>query len=286
MIRTALVGAVLAVVVAGVSFQASAANDRKIELTGVQNTRDLGGLETQDGKRVRTGQIIRSGEIDEVNDDGIATLDGMKVSAIIDLRTTIEATASPAEWPQGQGPRRYNFPLMERDAQDIENMRAAIKSGTAKAEDTEALFYEAFASVPKNYTSDIRKVFDVLITQPDDEAVLLHCSGGKDRTGIVSALVLSALGVSRSEIEADFLMSNVQKQADKKSEEIARQVNAANGTNMTPEAVWPSLGVRADHLGKFYDGIIEEYGSMDLYFQDGLGLTDEDLETLRARYLE
>lgn len=264
---------------------ASASEARFIELNGVLNTRDLGGLKAEDGRQLRTGQIIRSGEIDEIDAEGMATLDEIGVSTIIDLRTTLETT-DPAQWPEGEGPERYNFYLMEEDAQAIEDMRAAIKSGTAKAEDTEALFYDAFAEVPLDHTEDLRRVFDVLLALPEDETVLLHCSGGKDRTGITTALVLSALGITREDIEADFLLSNVQKQADKKAAEIAAEVNEANGTNMTPEAVWPTLGIRTDHLSTFYDSVSASYGSVDGYLRDGLGLTNEDLERLRDRYLE
>ena len=272
----------------GVAFGATSApasEDRTIDLNGVLNTRDLGGLQTEDGRKVRTGQIIRSGEIDDIDAAGLDTLDTLGVSTVIDLRTTLETT-NPAEWPEGEGPDRYNFYLMEDDAQAIEDMRAAIKSGTATAENTEALFYDAFADVPLEYTEELRGVFDVLLAQPDDETVLLHCSGGKDRTGITTALVLSALGVTREDIEADFLMSNVQKQADKKAVEIANKVNEANGTNMSAAAVWPSLGIRADHLTTFYDSVSESYGSVDGYLRDGIGLTDEDIEKLRDRYLE
>ncbi|MEL7046804.1 MAG: tyrosine-protein phosphatase, partial [Pseudomonadota bacterium] len=140
--------------------------------------------------------------------------------------------------------------------------------------------------VPLEHTKELRGVFDVLLGQPENGTVLLHCSGGKDRTGITTALILSALGVTRDDIEADFLMSNVQKQADKKAAEIAASVNEANGTSMTPEAVWPSLGIRADHLSTFYDSVSASYGSVDGYLRDGLGLTDEDLTRLRDLYLE
>ncbi len=277
--------ALLCALAATTGAPAIASDERIIELNGVLNTRDLGGLQTDDGRQVRLGRIIRSGELDEIDTAGMEMLDDIGVSTIIDLRTTLE-TANPAEWPEGEGPDRHNFYLMEEDAQAIENMRAAIKSGTAKVEDTEALFYAAFAEVPLEHTEEFRGLFDVLLALPKDEAVLVHCSGGKDRTGIATALILSALGVTQGDIEEDFLMSNVQKQAGKKAAEIAAEVNQANGTSMTPEAVWPSLGIRADHLGTFYDSVSASYGSIDGYLREGLGLTDEDLERLRDRYLD
>lgn len=269
-----------------VPFKASATDQRAILLNGVPNTRDLGGLQTRDGRTVRRGQLIRSGEIDDIDDEGKARLNSLGVSVIVDLRTTKEATENPALWPEGQSPARYNFPLMEKEGEMIDDMRTNIKAGTAKEADTEKLFYDAFGYIATDYRTELRELFDVLLAQPEGEAVLFHCSGGKDRTGVSTAIVLSALGVTPEEIEADFMMSNVLKDADNASVEIAAKVNAAQGTNMTAEAVWPSLGVRKAYLNEFYRSVEENYGSVDEYLHDGLGLTEADLQSLRARYLE
>jgi protein-tyrosine phosphatase len=279
------IGVTLFLIVVG-ALTVIAAEERAVPLEGVLNTRDLGGLKTKDGRAVRTGQLIRSGEIDEISEGSKQRLDDMGVSAIVDLRTTSEATAHPAQWPEGQGPTRYNFPVMENENQMIEDMRASIKSGTATAKETDALFAGAFGYIATDYTDEYRDLFDVLLRQPDGEAVLYHCSGGKDRTGVATALVLTALGVTKEEIQADFMISNVLKDADTKAEEIAAEVNAAHGTNMSAAAVWPSLGVRESYLDEFYNSVEESYGSVDGYLREGLGLTDEELDTLRDRYLQ
>ncbi|MEM1411357.1 MAG: tyrosine-protein phosphatase [Pseudomonadota bacterium] len=265
---------------------ALAESDRAIPLDGVANTRDLGGLRTADGRTVRSGQLIRSGEIDGIDTDGMAQLDAMNVTAIVDIRTTAEATAHPVAWPEGKSPARYNFSIMEAENEMIADMRASIKGGTATAEATDGLFYDAFGYIATDYTTELREVFDVLLAQPEGEAVVYHCSGGKDRTGVTTALVLTALGVTREEIEADFMMSNALKDADNAAVEIAAQVNAANGTNMPPEAVWPSLGVRPEYLENFYRSVESSYGSVDAYLSEGLGLSEADLKTLQDRYLE
>ena len=168
----------------------------------------------------------------------------------------------------------------------IDDMRANIKAGAATAEEVDGLFSGAFSYIATDYTAELREFFDVLLAQPEGEALVFHCSGGKDRTGVTTALVLSALGVPREEIEADFMLSNVQKNSDEAATEIAAKVNALQGTVMTAEAVWPSVGVREAYLEEFYKSIAENYGSVDQYLRVGLGLTDEEINTLRARYLE
>ena len=262
------------------------AADRTIVLEGVKNTRDLGGLKTTNGGTVRTGLLIRSGEIDHISASGKTKLDDMGVTAIIDLRTTKEATADPAEWPEGTGPRRYNFPLMENESDLIDEMRRKIKSGTAEPEWMDNSFHDAFGYIPTDYPASIRRVFDILLEQPEGESVLIHCSGGKDRTGVVSVLILTSLGVSREQIEADFLMSNVSYNADIKAVETAKKINAAKGTNMSPEAVWPSLGVRPEYLDYFYKTLNSEYGSIESYMEHTLGLLGAEIDSLRLKFLK
>lgn len=280
------IGAAAFAVALGTFMPAQAAEDRAVPLAGVLNTRDLGGLQTEDGRTVRTGQLIRSGEIDEISPASMDQLDKMGVSVIVDLRTTSEATAHPAQWPEGQGPTRHNFPVMENESQMIDDMRASIKTGTAKAEETDALFAGAFGYIATDYTDEYRDLFEVLLRQPEGEAVLYHCSGGKDRTGVATALVLSALGVATEDIKSDFMMSNTLKDADNKAEQIAKEVNATHGTQMTAAAVWPTLGVRESYLDEFYNSVAERYGSVDGYLRQGLGLTDEDFANLEKRYLD
>lgn len=277
--------AVLVVLSLGKAGGALATEDRAVPIDGVKNTRDLGGLRTEDGRTVRTGQLIRSAKIDNLSAEGMTLLDGMGVTAIVDLRTTKEATTDPARWPEGQGPERYNFPLMEQQIGLIDDMHASIVSGTATAAETDRLFYDAFSYIATDYTDEMRALFDVLLTNPEGEAVLFHCSGGKDRTGIATALVLTALGVPQEEIEADFMMSNALNDADNTAVQMANEVNAAQGTSMPAEAVWPTVGVRKAYLDNFYDSVATRYGSVDGYLRDGLGLTDDEVQALRARYL-
>ncbi|MEM7025407.1 MAG: tyrosine-protein phosphatase [Pseudomonadota bacterium] len=265
---------------------ATLANDRTVDLDGVKNTRDLGGLTTVDGRAIRPGLLIRSGEIDHITDDGKATLDAMGVASVIDMRTTKEATKAPASWPEGAGPARYNAPLMEEKSALIDDMRSRIASATAKADWMDQSFHDAFGSIPMENSESLREVFDILADPSQTDPVLFHCSGGKDRTGVVTALLLTALGVPREQIEQDFLLSNSAIDADAAALAFAEKINAENGTSMTAEDVWPSLGVRPGYLDHFYTTVEGEYGSVDDYLAQALQLSAKDIAILKDKYLE
>lgn len=266
--------------------QATAESNRAIALEGVANTRDLGGLRTGDGRSIKPGLLIRSGEIDHISDAGKEKLEEIGVVAVIDLRTTKEATADPAVWPDGIGPTRYNFPLLERQSAIIEDMRRQIAAGTAEGKWMDQSFSDTFDYMPTDYSNEIRQVFDVLLETPPGQPVLFHCSGGKDRTGVVTVVLLSALGVTEDDIKADFMMSNELIRPDALAQMIADKVNASNGSSMKAEDVWPSVGVRPEYLKVFYASIERNYGNMDGYIQEGLGLTADEIGLMQERYLE
>lgn len=259
---------------------------RSVALEGVQNTRDLGGLITQDGRTVWSGQLIRSGEIDHIATSGKAVLADLGIAAVIDLRTLKEASAGPAEWSVGTGPERHNVPLLEQQSALIDDMRSQIISGAARELWMDQTFLETFRIIPTEYTEEIRQVFDLLLDAAEGEAVLYHCSGGKDRTGVTTALILTALGVPRDQIEADFLLSNAANDADAEAARMAGAINAQNGTSMTAAAIWPSLGVRPAYLDLFYDTLDTQYGGVEGYLHNALGLTGAEIGKLKDRYLD
>lgn len=283
--KTFIASGLVAVSVLCGSF-AHADTERFIHLDGVENTRDLGGLTTADGRTVKVGLLIRSGEIDEITDKGKATLDTMGVSTIIDLRTTKEATAHPAEWPAGTGPARHHFPLMEDRTDLIDEMRAHLRNGTATADWMDAAFQDSFGYIATDYPQNIRSVFEVLLKNEQAQPVLYHCSGGKDRTAVVTALILTTLGVPRDQITEDALLTNVAVDADVTAGKMAAKINSDRGTTVTAEDVWPALGVRKAYVDNFYNTVEAKYGSIEEYLVNEIGLTEADVEVLRARYLE
>ena len=132
----------------------------------------------------------------------------------------------------------------------------------------------------------LKKLFDVLVDDNDGGAALFHCTAGKDRTGIAGALIMKALNISEDDIFADFLLTNEAVDIAATSAHYASLMSERAGRTIAPEAVHPLVGVEPDFLKAAFAIMAHEYGSVDTYLTDGMGLTPARREKLQARLLE
>ena len=123
-----------------------------------------------------------------------------------------------------------------------------------------------------------------LVLATEEGAVLYHCTQGKDRTGVASALLLAALGADRETIVADFDATN--RVYEKDVAKYTRRVKFWGGKDNEIATVQAFLGCNTDNFVKALDRIDLEYGSLDAYLSGPMGLTEDDILTLRERYLE
>ena len=112
---------------------------------------------------------------------------------------------------------------------------------------------------------------------------MFHCTQGKDRTGLASAYILAALGVDRETIIADFDATNAVYERDVRR--LSRRVRFWGGKEEQVSVVKAFIGANTDNFVKALDLLDAQFGSMDAYLRDPLGLTDADIEILRTRYL-
>jgi protein-tyrosine phosphatase len=119
-----------------------------------------------------------------------------------------------------------------------------------------------------------------LVATPEALPLLFHCTAGKDRTGWLSAIILSALGVDRPTVMADYLRTN-ELNADGNAFVLSRLANRVDD----PSVLVPLLEARREYLEAAFARAEESYGGMDGYLREGLGLSDEARQTLRAALL-
>jgi protein-tyrosine phosphatase len=134
--------------------------------------------------------------------------------------------------------------------------------------------------------SSVRVIFDILLAAGPHDAVLFHCRGGKDRTGMVSALVLHALGVTPEEILADFMLGSGDLTGKRVREDLAAIIEQETLESLTDEALFSLAGVRREWLDTLVTRIEERFGSVTGYLTDHVGIGERGIARLREMYLE
>jgi len=174
---------------------------RRIELTGTFNVRDIGGYPTDDGRSTKWKTVLRGDALHKVDDEGRATLAGLGLRTSLDLREIEERTASPDRLHEEV--QLVTLPLFSYAA-----------PGTMVSEGGE-LDRASMTSLSEVYLHLVRERGHVLamalgaLAEPDALPAIIHCTAGKDRTGVVVALLLSVLGVSDDIVAADFAATSL-----------------------------------------------------------------------------
>lgn len=245
-----------------------------LTIEGTINARDLGGLSTLDGRRVRHGVLLRSAELDKLTARGAGVLHDHGITTILDLRSTRERLRRPLADGQLPGATLAFFDH-ETSGADLERLRA--KGDVARA-DVHAMMLDIYRRLPWEQAGSFRLLFELVET--GRTPLLFHCAAGKDRTGVAAALLLCALGVERSAIYDDFMMSEQCFDANR-----ARFAgNGADALLLRPE--WdPILRAHRDYLDAMF-GVLEAQSGLDGYFADTLGFDPVRIERLCNRVLE
>jgi protein-tyrosine phosphatase len=255
------------------------------ELAGVRNFRDVGGLPTVDGRRVRHGVLFRSGHLAHATDDDAAFLSSLGLHTIFDFRN---AADQKLEGPDVElpGVRNVNLPLsdpadgaefwkMVRDG-DVDQLRALLDDGKAAGR-----MIASYRTIIKHRTAEHSRVLHALAE--DSVPALMHCAAGKDRAGLSIAVTLLAVGVEREAIVADYLESNA-KHRRYKVHRSSSSPNAYSPEIM--ELLSPLFDARAEYLQAAFDTVEETWGDVDTYLEQGLKLTPTSRELLRERLLD
>ncbi|MEV6841327.1 tyrosine-protein phosphatase [Streptomyces sp. NPDC051133] len=255
------------------------------ELAGVRNFRDVGGLPTEDGRRVRYGVLFRSGHLAHATAQDTVFLAGLGLHTVFDFRN---AADQKLEGPDVElpGVRNVNLPLsdpadgaefwkMVRDG-DLDQLRGILAGG--KGADR---MIASYRKIVTERTDEHSRVLHALVE--DSVPALMHCAAGKDRAGISIAVTLLALGVEREAIVADYLESNAKHRRYK-----VRRSGSAR-TAYTPEVMElldPLFDARAEYLQAAFESIHDTWGGVDGYLEQGLGLTPQSRDRLRERLLD
>lgn len=257
--------------------QAAPERTREIALTGGDNFRDVGGYRTADGRSVTWGKLYRSASVGRYTAEDQALIRKLSVGSIIDLRSTRERQGDKAPWMQTAG---VGYWTRDYDLSGGNLGALFAKSATFDAETMRGVMIQGYRGFPKEQAASYRMLFDRLLTS--DKAVIVNCTAGKDRTGLGVALVLSALGVPYETIMEDYLLSNTLLDADALRADAG--MNAAMSA-LPADVAKPLLGVERAYLDAAFEQIAKDYGSVDAYLAQELGVDAATRKRLRKRML-
>ncbi|MEJ2384163.1 MAG: tyrosine-protein phosphatase [Xanthomonadales bacterium] len=281
----ALHAAVLAIgvsVLATPAFAIERSADVVIDLEGTTNTRDIGGYLTGDLRAVRTGQIIRSEKLSRLTPEDFRKLEELGVKTVIDLRTEEEVAHAPTVWQGENPPRIFHFPVGDSNNDWFTaGSRLMKKSRFTEAQSLEHMV-DGYRMIAEEGPPSYRRLMDLVLDE-SNWPILIHCSAGKDRTGIATALILEAVGVDRETIMDEYLLTNEIGRSADKAALIAREHRRflRSGRGASPDAWYPIVGVRPEMLSEFYAAVDERYGSMDAFLAE-LGVDPEARSALTA----
>ncbi|MER5862006.1 tyrosine-protein phosphatase [Kitasatospora sp. NPDC002040] len=287
---------------------------RSLGLAGAANARDLGGYRTTDGALVRHGVALRADALNRLTAEDGALLVAAGVRRVVDLRSTDEVreagpdlipglpVADPAELARAAGPvviedtadhpgpTLHHLPVFAADFDIYVALRDALADrdaakqhallGDGKAAGMMTGLYRWFVTDPvarDRFATVLR-----LLAAPDGPPVLFHCSAGKDRTGWVAALTLTALGVDRATVFEDYLLTNTRSAAL-----IAHIVESfgTQGLMKDPTLLLPVFRAESEYLEAALEEVATGWTSFEHFWQDGLGLDDTVLAGLRTNLL-
>lgn len=259
--------------------------ERKRAFDGVRNFRDFGGYAGAGGRRMATGRFFRSANYAQASDADLATLAALGIAAIVDLRRPEERARMPSRrWPdfaaalienhdddEGAGPMSWHGFMADWDL-TTEGMRAYHLG-----------YYERAPTLPRLhdlYGSYFRALAD------SEGPIVVHCAAGKDRTGIICALTHTLAGVHRDDIVADFLLTNDPAVFDVHAPLWQAEIAKERGRAPSMETMHVAMGVHESYLDRAFQVIEENYGGVDRYLEQVLGIDAATRATLEQKLFD
>lgn len=256
---------------------------RVLKIDGAKNLRDLGGYAAADGRTVKWGMIYRSANLHELSKKGQAELAGLGVRAVTDLRSDPEREQEPDKLPKTEPAIQYAVLPVNDEPVDIDKLARKIVKGDVKEEEVMLLLdHRRFITDSKHratWGEWVRSLAD-----EDTTPHLFHCTSGKDRAGYGAAITLLTLGVPKETVKQDFLLSNAV-YADYIDETVGK-IDRFAGKDANTDLIRKIMGVSPETIDATFAQMEADYGSIDAFIAEGLGIDTETRKVLQDKFLE
>lgn len=259
---------------------------RALPLEGGRNFRDLGGYQTTDGKTVKWGKLYRSGVLAGLTDHDYQFLDELNIKTVVDFRTHSERSSEVTHW------RASPVKVIQKDYEmdfDMGQIGALLRLPDLNREMMEGMMSKMYPQIVNDQKQNYTDMFATLVNT--DDALLFHCTAGKDRTGISGVLILTALGVDQQTAIDDYMASNqyldpkalMPKNNEEMDPKMAAMIKMF--ASLPADVVQPLMGVSQPLIEAAISSMEKQHGSVLQYIQQELKVSDQDLIVLRQKYL-
>jgi protein-tyrosine phosphatase len=252
--------------------------EKNSKIKKVNNFRTVGNIKNIDGRTLKQGKFYRSGNLYKLKKSSFEELKNLGIKEIIDLRNSKEIAQKPDNLPVGINYKNYS--AFEDEGDQLDQAKKLVLKGKVNGADANKRMLDFY----KDYVTENPEVIKKIITEilDSDQPILYHCTAGKDRTGITTALILTILKFDKETIYNDYLLSN-----NYRKKLINKRLHLANNLHF----LYPKMDVKVleklswvetDYLDASFNEINNKYGSIDTYIQQVLGIS----ENKRQEYIQ
>ncbi|MFP3597548.1 tyrosine-protein phosphatase [Chryseobacterium sp. SIMBA_029] len=252
--------------------------ENQFTIKKVNNFRTVGNIKNTEGKTLKEGKLYRSGHLHQLKNNSFKELERLGIKEIIDLRNKKEIADKPDHLPENMMYKNYS--AFEDQGDQLSQAKKLVLKGKVNGSDANKRMLDFY----KDYVTENPEIIKKIITEilESDQPVLYHCTAGKDRTGIITALILTILKFDKETIYNDYLLSN-----NFRKQLVQKRLNLADHLHF----MYPKMDIKVleklswierDYLDAAFDEINNKYGSMDIYIQQVLGIS----ENKRQQYIQ
>ena len=255
-------------------------------LASIPNFRDIGGYGGADGRTVRYGKVYRSPLIQKLSDAELATLRGLDIRYICDLRGDPERKKAPNAWVEEPMPllRHLDIGMDVRAGADV---LLSMITADPTVNGVRRMMTFTYSMLPTAFEGKLGPVLDDILAG-NQFPMLIHCTAGKDRTGFMTALLLLTLGVPLDNVQHDYALTEKYTDMDRMMAASAAYLKDIVGDRVTADTEMLRLlcGTSPDYLNAALGAIEKDYGSVENYLAQTAGFDAAKREKLRALLLE
>jgi len=255
-----------------------------LALQGVDNYRDLGGYAGQEGRTIRWGRFFRSGHLANITEFDLEQVRPLNIRSVFDLRRESERSEFPSNWHGRRPPDIITIELAKDLHASTMDLVQQIMAGAIGHEEVYSHVLSDYRRIPIDYAPLMKTLCQQLAEE--EGGVLVHCMAGKDRTGVLVGLMLNLLGVSRSDIHKDYMLSNVGFDPEAKLQRLAKHYEGkVQQLDEKVDVVRLMARVETDYLDAAMAEAETMGGGLEGYFRELVGIDLAEIEQIRRNLL-